>query len=200
MAKVLYAILRLQHAQLPLPGATQKRIHECTKIPQPQISPILSELREAGYISEIAVRGQEALDILGAKKTYELDVAVSITCRDTAVMLLELLGAPRDAEGKIDFSEFLDGLERDKKLRYLLRADIMGTTGYPGKLHELVTKGLYLERVAAGHVRIRSRIHFERKYLEILRELPNLDKIVGFRFPASQPAKQPKKKRGREQS
>jgi hypothetical protein len=61
-------------------GRHQKRIQEGTKFRQTQISPILKELRLAGYISEIAVRGTEALNILGAKKTYELDVAVSITC------------------------------------------------------------------------------------------------------------------------
>ncbi len=184
MALVLYAILRLQHdSRFSLPGATQRRLQNDTGLPQAQITTILADLEAAGYIRTVAVRGSAALEALeSAKKVYECDASASITCRDTAVFLLELLRhSQQNREERVSFAQFAHQLIARRLLQYLTYQDLAGFPEFTGTLQQMADR-LYLTRLSSTFVRLTGRVRFEQPYLQILRDQPALSELAGYSF------------------
>ena len=183
-ARVLYAILKLQHdSRFTLPGATQRRLQKDTGLSQPQVAAVVADLQAAGYIRTVAVRGSGALEALeSAKKLYACDGSACITCRDTAVVLLELQRLSQQShEEKVDFRLFGKRLVASRQLQYLQYDDLCGCPEYPGKLQEMVD-GLYLTRISSTLVRLTGRVRFEQLYLQILRDQPSLSDLSRYSF------------------
>jgi hypothetical protein len=190
IAKVLYAVLRLQHDQRhELPGATVKRVESFTGFKDKAVRESLEELQKAGYVSAAVAKGEARQLMENAQDIYEIDVRTSITCRDTAVFLLALVEAwksSKDPEGKVDARPLVEKLVKEKQFKYLTEVDIFGNhLGYKGKIAELIEAGMHLERVSEKHFRLRAKVHMEERYLQVLKAQPTLDELAAWTFPIS---------------
>lgn len=211
MAKMLYAILKLQHAPatqtgMVLPSATQTELGKILSLSRKQVSLMLKDLVSANYVVVAdCKRGGGVGDL-----AYEIEVKTAISCRDTAAVLLELLryakqkhaddqaGHVSKPEGdlKVDrvaFVDFLFGAESGSELWYYDRKDLLGPPHpdqhgnpysgyYKGKLNELADAGEYIERVSADWVRPRMKITLEIPYLLLVRDQVPLDQLGKLRF------------------
>jgi hypothetical protein len=183
-AKILFAILRLQHTES---GATQKGLENIMGVDQGQISGLLTPLVDGGYV--IIGKVSTGFGGSGPKQIYELQARTAITCRDTALFLLELLQSePEYAfnEQIIDLRRFLPALSDSQKLHYLTIDDFRGTATYPGKIAELAIAGEYIERVGEHYIRPRIRLLLERKFLLLVIECPALKDLSSFVFDSEQ--------------
>ncbi len=193
-AKVLYAVLRLQHDQRhDLPGATVKRVQSFTGFKSRVVREILNELKGAGYVAAAFAKGEAYTLLDNSLDVYEINVRTSITTRDTALFLLELVEAwkdSKDPEGTVDARPLVEKLAAEKQFLCLTEADIFGDhPGYIGKIAELIEAGLHLERVSEKRFRLRAKVHMEERYLQILKAQPTLDELAAYKFPPRRPKK-----------
>ena len=151
------------------------------RLDQGSISTLLTGLVEGGYIKIAKIA--TGFGGPGPKQIYELQSRTSITCRDTALFLLELAESERvHDEQMVDLRVLLPALERSEKLRYLTQADFEGCPTYAGKIAELAIAGEYVERLGQHYVRPRFRLLLERKYLTLLVDGPKLTELSSRRF------------------
>jgi hypothetical protein len=136
-----------------------------------------------------------------ATAIYEINTKTCITTRHAAVALSTLLaicrkaketvqqggtltGDPVDGEGRVLIHSLiksaitdqrLGGEANAKEIREILAGEEEGR--YLGKIQELVDAGEHLERASHLHVRPRLRLFLEEKYIELVADQPNLEKI-----------------------
>ena len=208
-AKVLYAILKLQHHFLQetsvsaLPQADRKRIVNVTSLTADQVNRTIVQLRAAGYILRGNLRhvhgtGEESS---GGHEIFEVDVPVVASCADTAVVLLELLEQARqnvkvppkrddsrpldnEMDGKVDRTKFVAKMLESRKLAYFSREDLLGDAIQKGKLDQVTDAGEYIERVSSTHIRPRMRIALERPYLALLAQQVPLEDLQKYKWDA----------------
>jgi hypothetical protein len=207
MAKVLYAILKLQHPflrpqskgdgdrNIP-PQADRKTLERFTGLSSDIIRQIINQLRAARYVLLGSLRRLHSAEGRSGEghEVFELNVAIVISCADTATFLLELLdeaqknvsemsragiireqGRKPDNEfdGKVNRKDFVKTLLDAKKLAYFSDDDLIGRDHRKGKIDEVIDAGEYIERVSITHIRPRMRIVLERLYLSLVaRQIP----------------------------
>ena len=176
-AKILYVILKLQDqysGEIQSSGATQKRIAFYTKFKLPQVSRLLDELEEAGYIIRSQIyKGK------GERIIYEVDALNSITFRDSAVIVLEMLDYEcNDPEGKIETESFITHLLKSNKLRDFNNTDLLGNERYKGKIDLLADNGEHIELVTPRFIKPRLKAKLQRLYLELVVEGTPLDELA----------------------
>jgi len=193
-ARLLYVVLKLQEQPS---GATQERIIECTKFNSTRVVRLLKQLEEAGYIIKSQVYGdksRKSIESRQARQLYEVDAINSITFKDSAVILLEMLKYQengKDLEGKINVEEFIAYLLKGKKLRDFNRVDLLGNSRTRGKIDLLAENGEHIERVTPRFVKPRLKAKLQKLYLELVAEQPALEKLPALAVPkkATQQAK-----------
>jgi DNA-binding MarR family transcriptional regulator len=196
-AKVLYAILKLQHAhasqdRMGLPQATQAEIERLLHMDRTQVSRTLQALVSANYV---VVADCSKGDMAKSDSVYEIEVKTAISCRDTAALLLELLAyAKRGSKGatgcdrsrdegdlKFDRVPFVNSLfkadkEESDVLWYYDKKDLLGRPhhGRDGKPYDGYYTGKLNELADAGEYIERVSADWIRPRMKITLEIPYL--------------------------
>jgi hypothetical protein len=169
-ATVLYTVLKLQDQQS---GATQEAICKMTRFGAPHVSRLLGELRDAGYVIESQIYTNTK-----ARKIYEVDALNSITFRDSAIIILEMLDYQcNDPEGKIETESFVTHLVKCGKLRDFNSTDLLGNEKHRGKIDLLADNGQHIERITPRFIKPRIKARLQRLYLELIAEEVPLEKL-----------------------
>jgi hypothetical protein len=173
-SKVLFAVLRLQDDYPP--GATQKRIADCTKLRIERVQRILKELEAAGYVVESRIFG-----VKDARIVYEVDTLNAISFRDTAIIVLEMLSFPTtDPEGKIEVEEFSSHLLESGMLREFNLTDVIGNDRIRGKIDLLADNGEHIERITARFIKPRLKAKLQLPYLRLIVGDVPLDQLADY--------------------
>jgi len=131
------------------------------------------ELREAGYLIESQIYSQKT-----ARKIYEVDALNSITFRDSARIIIEMLDFQcTDPEGKIEIDAFVTHLIKCGKLRDFNSTDLLGNEKYRGKIDLLADNGQHIERITPRFIKPRLKAKLQRLYLELITQEVSLDEL-----------------------